>query len=57
LPSRLAFEQLKESASAAAGIQYGMPKFSPSFDPLRADPRFDQILASLTLKPEAVSKK
>jgi hypothetical protein len=48
LPSRLAFEQLKESASAVADIQYGMLKLSP---------RFDQILASLTPKPEALSKK
>jgi hypothetical protein len=43
LPSRLAFEQLKESASAAAGIQYGMLKLSPSFDPLRADPAFQKL--------------
>ena len=46
----LAFEQLKESATAAAGIQYGTLKLSPMFDPLRSDPRFEQILASLAVK-------
>ncbi len=53
----LAFEQLKESASAAAGIQYGTLKLSPSFDSLRADPRFDQILASLAPKASPLSKR
>jgi TolB-like protein len=53
----LAFEQLRESAGAAAGIQYGALKLSPSFDSLRADPRFDQILASLAPKASPFSKK
>ncbi len=53
----LAFEQLRESASAAAGIQYGFLKLSPMFDPLRSDPRFEQILASLAVKGSQPSAK
>ena len=53
----LAFEQLKESVSAAAGIQYGALKLSPMFDPLRDDPRFDQILASFAPKASPPAAK
>ena len=53
----LAFEQLKESVTAAAGIQYGTLKLSPMFDPLRGDPRFEQILASLAVKGSRPSAK
>jgi hypothetical protein len=46
-----AFEQLKESANAAAGMQYGALKLSPMFDSLRGDPPFGQILVSLAPMP------
>ena len=53
----MALEQLKESASAAAGIQYGFLKLSPMFDSLRGDPRFEQILASIVPKPSPPATK
>ncbi|MGI8955312.1 MAG: hypothetical protein ACR2II_00125 [Chthoniobacterales bacterium] len=46
----LALEQLKESASVPAGIQYGVLKLSPMFDSLRSDTRFEKILSELAPK-------
>jgi serine/threonine protein kinase/TolB-like protein/Tfp pilus assembly protein PilF len=46
----LALEQLKTSVripSPAPALSYGELKLSPFFDPLRGDPRFDEILTSL----------
>jgi hypothetical protein len=46
----LALEQLATSAKIPAGITYGDLKLSPVWDPLRSDPRFEQIVASLAPK-------
>src|SRR5262249_44105245 len=43
----LALEQLAESAKNACGVSYGELKVSPLWDPLRGDPRFEKIAASL----------
>src|SRR5436189_664653 len=51
----LAFEQLAFSARTPAGVTYGDLKLMPWWDPLRGDPRFEKILASLAPK-ETVSK-
>jgi TolB-like protein/class 3 adenylate cyclase/Tfp pilus assembly protein PilF len=45
-----AFDQLALSARMPAGVTYGELKLHPYFDPLRGDPRFDKILASLAPK-------
>jgi TolB-like protein/Tfp pilus assembly protein PilF len=45
-----AFEELALSARIPAGVTYGELKLHPYFDPLRGDPRFDKILASLAPK-------
>jgi len=46
----LALEQLATAAKNPAGISYGDLKLSPVWDPLRSDPRFEQIMASLAPK-------
>jgi TolB-like protein/Tfp pilus assembly protein PilF len=46
----LAFEQLAVSAQIANGVTYGELKLDPQWDLLRADPRFEKIVASLAPK-------
>jgi hypothetical protein len=46
----LAFEQLAFSARTPAGVTYGELKLDPFWDPLRGDPRFEKIVASLAPK-------
>ncbi len=46
----LALEQLKLAATLPAGPSYGDLRFSFSWEPLRGDPRFDAIVASLAPK-------
>ena len=46
----LALEQLAISAEIPAGTSYGDLKLEPDFDPLRGDPRFEKIVASLAPK-------
>jgi TolB-like protein/class 3 adenylate cyclase/Tfp pilus assembly protein PilF len=47
-----ALEQLEMSARLPVGIIYGDLKCNPDWDPLRGDPRFEKIVASLAPKPE-----
>src|SRR5204862_6049368 len=51
----LAIEQLKTLAKIPAGPSYGDLRLNPNWDPLRGDPRFQKIVASLAPK-EVVSK-
>jgi TolB-like protein/Tfp pilus assembly protein PilF len=46
----LALEQLMISAEVPAGISYGELQLDPDWDPLRGDPRFEKIVASLAPK-------
>jgi serine/threonine protein kinase/Tfp pilus assembly protein PilF len=46
----LALEQLATSARNAVGVDYGDLKFNPVWDPLRGDPRFEQIVGALAPK-------
>jgi tetratricopeptide (TPR) repeat protein len=46
----LAFEQLAFSARTPWGVTYGELKLDPFWDPLRGDPRFEKIVASLAPK-------
>jgi tetratricopeptide (TPR) repeat protein len=50
--SDLAMEQLKILTKIPAGVSYGEIRLDPFWDPLRGDPRFEQIVASLTSKPD-----
>jgi serine/threonine protein kinase/tetratricopeptide (TPR) repeat protein len=43
----LAIEQLETLAKIPAGIDYGDIRLDPNWDPLRGDPRFEKIVASL----------
>ena len=43
----LAIEQLKRSLQLPGGGSYGELKLFPQWDPLRGDPRFEEIVASL----------
>ena len=45
-----ALEQLDRTAKLPVGITYGELKCSAEWDPLRGDPRFDKIVASLAPK-------
>jgi tetratricopeptide (TPR) repeat protein len=47
----LAIQQLEISAQAPNGVDYGDLKLNPLWDPLRGDPRFEKIVASLVPKP------
>jgi hypothetical protein len=51
----LAIEQLAIVAEIPCGPSYGDLRLNPYWDPLRGDPRFEKILASLAPK-ETVSK-
>jgi serine/threonine protein kinase/tetratricopeptide (TPR) repeat protein len=46
----LAFEELDVSVRTPGGVFYGDLKFDPAWDGLRADPRFDKLLARLAPK-------
>jgi serine/threonine protein kinase/Flp pilus assembly protein TadD len=46
----LAFEQLATAAHGPGPLSYGNLKLLPFWDPLRGDPRFEKIVASLTPK-------
>jgi serine/threonine protein kinase len=46
----LAFEQLRVAASIPSDVNYGNLLLDPAWDPLRGDPRFEKILASLAPK-------
>jgi hypothetical protein len=46
----LAIEQLETLAKIPAGPSYGDIRLSPDWDPLRGDPRFEKIVASLAPK-------
>ena len=46
----LAFEQLEIASRPPTKLNYGRLKLHPIYDPLRNDPRFDKILASLAPK-------
>jgi len=48
--NNLALEQLSISAQQPDGVTYGDLKFNPVWDPLRGDPRFEKIVASLAPK-------
>ena len=43
----LAIEQLETLAKIPAGVSYGDIRLNPNWDPLRGDPRFEKIVASL----------
>ena len=51
----LALEQLEILAKLPGGPSYGDLRLSPLWDPLRGDPRFEKIVASVAPK-EMVSK-
>jgi TolB-like protein/Tfp pilus assembly protein PilF len=51
----LAIEQLETLAKMPLGVSYGDIRLDPHWDPLRGDPRFEKIVASLAPK-EIVSK-
>ncbi len=46
----LALEQLKTATQIPGSLSYGQLKLHPFWDPLRDDPRFEQIVASLAPK-------
>ncbi len=46
----LAFEQLSVAAKLPGYLSYGELRLHPDWDPLRGDPRFDKIVASLAPK-------
>jgi tetratricopeptide (TPR) repeat protein len=49
----LAIEQLTILAKIPAGVSYGEIRLDPFWDPLRGDPRFEQIVVSLAPKPDS----
>jgi len=53
----LALEQLAKAAQLPGFLSYGRLKLLPWWDPLRGDPRFDKIVASLAPKESAGTSK
>ena len=51
----LACEQLAIAARPPIALSYGQLKLLPFWDPLRGDPRFEKIVASLAPKKEVVT--
>ena len=45
-----ALKQVEASVNVPSGISYGELKLNPDWDPLRGDPRFEKIIASLAPK-------
>jgi serine/threonine-protein kinase len=50
--SDLACEQVARASRLPSGVSYGELKLLPFWDPLRGDPRFEKIVASLAPKSE-----
>ena len=46
----LALKQLAEAAQVPSTVNYGWLRLHPDWDPLRGDPRFEKIVASLAPK-------
>jgi tetratricopeptide (TPR) repeat protein len=46
----LALKQLAEAAQVPSSVNYGWLRLHPDWDPLRGDPRFEKIVASLAPK-------
>jgi hypothetical protein len=46
----LACDQLARASRLPGGVSYGELKLLPYWDPLRGDPRFEKIVASLAPK-------
>jgi len=46
----LAIEQLTRAVQIPGGLSYGHLRLFPLWDPLRGDPRFEEIVASLAPK-------
>ena len=46
----LALQAVEGLARTPAGVSYGELKLLPQWDPLRGDPRFESIIASLAPK-------
>jgi TolB-like protein/Tfp pilus assembly protein PilF len=53
----VALKQLDRSAKLPVGISYGELKCNPEWDPLRGDPRFEKLVASLAPKESAAVGK
>src|SRR6184192_2280397 len=53
----LALKQLDRTAKLPVGITYGDLKCNPEWDPLRGDPRFEKLVASLAPKESAAAAK
>jgi tetratricopeptide (TPR) repeat protein len=53
----LALEQLAQAARLPGYLSYGRLKLLPWYDPLRGDPRFEKIVASLAPKENAENSK
>jgi hypothetical protein len=43
----LAFQELDISVKTPRGVSYGDLKLDPEWDPIRTDPRFEELLAQL----------
>ena len=52
----LAFEQLENIIRHPSDVSYGELKLMPWWDPLRGDPRFEEIVASLAPKDASPTK-